>query len=394
MSTVNPTAFVAPTPAPAWALSMRRFNDWLLGNIGGGPRPLKFAWVINFQKGGTFLFLGALMWFYSSRSPAATGPGAWIYVALHGSYGLTWLLKDLNFPDPHWQNRITIGASVAALCGLGLYWSFGWLLISGTAQPHYPLPEAAWFCLCISLCICGSTIMVVADAQKFYTLRLKRGLITDGVFKYVRHPNYLGEMMIYGAFALLVWHWLPVLVLAYIWGGMFSVNMAMKEASMSRYPEWAAYKKRSWWLVPYLVVGRGLRSAYRSGLPRYRSAVDDDQQQHLHHQPHRQHGLGEGAIQLRVLPHPHVGGCNRQGQQDQADAGGATGGGHQHADGAQQLEHSADVDRMRGRHGNVGRHDGDEEAGPQEMADAAEQEPGADDEQAYLLGDRHGPGPP
>jgi len=59
--------------------------------------------------------------------------------------------------------------------------------------------------------------------------------------------------MIYGAFALLVWHWLPVLVLAYIWGGMFSVNMVMKEASMSRYPEWAAYKKSSWWLVPGLL---------------------------------------------------------------------------------------------------------------------------------------------
>ena len=29
--------------------------------------------------------------------------------------------------------------------------------------------------------------------------------------------------------------------------------MIMKEASMSRYPEWAAYKQRSWWLVPYLL---------------------------------------------------------------------------------------------------------------------------------------------
>jgi protein-S-isoprenylcysteine O-methyltransferase Ste14 len=253
MSTVNPTAFVAPTPAPGWALVMRRFNDWLLGNIGGGPRPLKFAWVINFQKGGTFFFLGARMWFYSSRTPAATAPAAWIYLAMHGSYGLTWLIKDLNFPDPHWQNRITIPASVAALCGLGLYWSFGWLLISGTAHPHYPLPDFIWYCLCISLCLVGSTIMVAADAQKYYTLRVKRGLITDGMFKYVRHPNYLGEMMIYGSFALLVWHWLPVLVLAYFWLGLFATNMAMKEASMSRYPEWAAYKKRSWWLVPYLL---------------------------------------------------------------------------------------------------------------------------------------------
>jgi hypothetical protein len=28
------------------------------------------------------------------------------------------------------------------------------------------------------------------------------------------------------------------------------VNMILKEASMSRYAEWAEYKKRSWWLLP------------------------------------------------------------------------------------------------------------------------------------------------
>ena len=56
--------------------------------------------------------------------------------------------------------------------------------------------------------------MIAADAQKFFTLRVKRGLITDGMHRYIRHPNYLGEMMIYGSFAMMVWHWFPVLVLA------------------------------------------------------------------------------------------------------------------------------------------------------------------------------------
>jgi len=27
----------------------------------------------------------------------------------------------------------------------------------------------------------------------------------------------------------------------------------MKEASMSRHPEWAAYKKRTWWLIPFVL---------------------------------------------------------------------------------------------------------------------------------------------
>ena len=59
--------------------------------------------------------------------------------------------------------------------------------------------------------------------------------------RYIRHPNYTGEMMIYGGLALLVWHWIPFVVLAWVWIGLF-LNMVVKEASMSRYPEWAAYK--------------------------------------------------------------------------------------------------------------------------------------------------------
>ena len=26
--------------------------------------------------------------------------GAWVYLSLHGSYGLLWLAKDFVFPDP------------------------------------------------------------------------------------------------------------------------------------------------------------------------------------------------------------------------------------------------------------------------------------------------------
>jgi protein-S-isoprenylcysteine O-methyltransferase Ste14 len=249
MTDITPTLTLTPSPAPGWAVAMRKFTDYVSKDFLGGPRPWKFSWVINFQKAGSFFFYGLLMWYYQNNSPAA-----WVYLALHGSYGLVWILKDIAFPDPNWQVKITIGGGINAfVLVLGLYWVFGWLLISGTAQPNYPLPQDAWFALCISLCMLGSVIMIAADAQKFFTLRVKRGLITDGMHRYIRHPNYLGEMMIYGSFAMMVWHWFPVLVLAWVWGGLFAVNMCMKEASMSRYPEWAAYKKRSWWLVPFVL---------------------------------------------------------------------------------------------------------------------------------------------
>jgi protein-S-isoprenylcysteine O-methyltransferase Ste14 len=96
----------------------------------------------------------------------------------------------------------------------------------------------------------GSVIMIAADAQKFFTLKNRSGLIDNGMHRYIRHPNYLGEMLIYASFALMVWHWLPVLVLTWVWIGLFAVNMMIKEASLSRYPQWKEYKKRSKWLLP------------------------------------------------------------------------------------------------------------------------------------------------
>lgn len=250
-------AETAPTltqaAAPLWAAQLRRLNNWLLYDLGGGPRPLKFAWLVDAQKALTLPVLAAMMYFYADKTPQATSTASFVYVALHGAYGLVWLLKAVTFPDPNWQVYITLPSTLVVFISLGLYWSIGWLLISGTSVPDYPLDERAWFCMCIVICTMGVAIMLAADAQKYFTLRAKRGLITDGMFRYVRHPNYLGEIMIYLALALMVWHWFPVLLLAFIWGELFAVNMAMKEASMARYPEWAEYKRRTWWLIPGLL---------------------------------------------------------------------------------------------------------------------------------------------
>lgn len=244
--TTQPARPIVPAPAPAWAEAVGRASDWLMADAGGGPRPWKLSWVINFQKAGTFPFLGGLMAWYGHPTPAA-----WVYLAMHGGYGLVWLIKDLAFPDRGWQRRVTVLAGLNVFFGvLAWYWAFGWLLISGRSRPTYPLPDPAWFCLCISLCLVGTAVMVAADAQKFYTLRLRPGLITDGMHRYIRHPNYLGEMLIYGSFALMVWHPLPAAVLAVIWVGVFAVNMIRKEARMSRHPGWAEYRARTWWLLP------------------------------------------------------------------------------------------------------------------------------------------------
>jgi protein-S-isoprenylcysteine O-methyltransferase Ste14 len=245
--TVAPSQAMTTTQAvPRWAVRMRQLQDFLTYDFPVGAKSWKAAWVINFQKTGTFPFLLMLIWVYGNPTSAA-----WIYVALHGSYGIAWILKDTVFPDRGWQRRVPIiGGINLFLFLLGWYWVFGWLLISGASRPTYPLSRPVWFALCISLFTLGLTVMLSADAQKHFTLKYSPGLITTGMFRHVRHPNYLGEMMIYGALALLVWHWLPLIVLAWVWIGIFAVNMIHKEASMSRYPEWEAYRARTGWLLP------------------------------------------------------------------------------------------------------------------------------------------------
>ena len=66
----------------------------------------------------------------------------------------------------------------------------------------------------------------------------------------MRHPHYVGEMLVYGSFAMVVGHWASVLVRAWVWIGVFAVNMLMKDASLSRYADRPPYRRRTWWLTP------------------------------------------------------------------------------------------------------------------------------------------------
>ena len=198
--------------------------------------------VINLHKGSTALVIGALMLAYANGSL-----GAWVYLALHGTYGMLWLLKERIFPDRQWQQPIAWLPAVGGFLVLALYWLAPFLLISSGAVP--PLPLVA---LAIALNLLGVFLHFGSDAQKHFVLKLQPGLIDDGFFARCRNTNYLGELLIYLSFALLAMHWLPYAVLASFAFGVFLPNMRKKDASLSRYPGFAAYRERSGLLRPRL----------------------------------------------------------------------------------------------------------------------------------------------
>lgn len=201
---------------------------------------MKIKYVINLHKGLTPVLVLGLMVAYQNFTL-----GPWIYLALHGTYGILWLLKDQLYPDKQWEQEISWPLGITTFVLVGLYWIAPFILISSGYEPALPLVAAA-----ISLNILGIFLHYASDAQKYFTLKYQSGLITEGFFARCRNTNYLGEILIYLAFALVVMHWLPFLVLGGFVVGIFVPNMIKKDQSLSRYPEFEVYKANSGLIWP------------------------------------------------------------------------------------------------------------------------------------------------
>eukprot|EP00928_Gymnodinium_smaydae_P090470 TRINITY_DN74265_c0_g1_i1.p1 TRINITY_DN74265_c0_g1~~TRINITY_DN74265_c0_g1_i1.p1 ORF type:complete len:249 (+),score=37.27 TRINITY_DN74265_c0_g1_i1:66-812(+) len=235
---------MSQSQAPSVVQFAHKMNVFMGQEFPPGPRCLPWYFVINFQKGGCLPFCISLMWFFNNWSVQS-----WFYTAAHGSYGLCWLLKHALFPDPQWSTPITAGGAVMSfVIVLGPYWVAPYLLISGAVEA----PSVCRCAVAMIVYVIGLVLMMAADCYKAATLAVKPGLITSGPFALCRHPNYLGEMMIYGGFAAMVPHWAPKVILAYIWILLFLTNISMKEARMSRHAEWKAYCASTPLLVPNL----------------------------------------------------------------------------------------------------------------------------------------------
>nr|WP_290226140.1 DUF1295 domain-containing protein [Trichocoleus desertorum] len=207
---------------------------------------MKAKHAINLHKGLTGFVVLGLMWAYQNFTI-----GPWIYIALHGTYGLLWLLKDQLFPDKQWEKKISVGQGIFIGMILVLYWIAPFLLISRGVVPSAPLIAAA-----VALNILGVFLHYGSDAQKYFTLKYHSGLITEGFFARCRNTNYLGEVLIYSSFALLAQHWLPFVILALFGAGLFLPNMRKKDQSLSRYSEFAAYQARSGLLLPQFLPSK------------------------------------------------------------------------------------------------------------------------------------------
>jgi len=186
-----------------------------------------------------FVVLG-LMFFYNNFTIAPL-----VYLALHGTYGLLWLLKEKIFPDPYFKEKINFLTSVTGFIFLASYWVAPYILISSPKSVPDFLIAAS-----ISINIIGVFLHFASDTQKYFSLRFKKDLIKEGFFKNVRNTNYLGEILIYLSFAILSMSFIPFAILTTFFFVVFLPRMIKKDKSLTKYPSFEDYKKKTGLILP------------------------------------------------------------------------------------------------------------------------------------------------
>lgn len=191
----------------------------------------------------------AVVLWMMGRFDAWDNPTAWLYLAIHGSYGVLWTLKSRIFGDAQWERPLTAIRTLGGVVVLSSYWIAPLLICH---DDHRAAPAVA--AVAVALYAIGVFLHFAADMQKWMHLRLRPGTLLDyGLWAKTRNPNYLGELLIYGSFALLAGHPVPWMILAFVVGAVWVPNMRRKDRSLSRHSGFPAWEQKSTLLVPWLL---------------------------------------------------------------------------------------------------------------------------------------------
>ena len=106
------------------------------------------------------------------------------------------------------------------------------------------------------ICICAATLQLVSDTQMHrYRKSGRHGLIRTGLWKYARHPNYLGEILMWWgigiqAVSVLPQHWWLLAGAAANTIMFFTVSIPLADKRQSQKSGYAGYKASTRSLLP------------------------------------------------------------------------------------------------------------------------------------------------
>lgn len=233
-------------------------NDKLIPTVPDESPGFRVNHVINTFK-FAMLFIGvSLLIIYDNFSLPAL-----LIVLFHGSYGMIWVCKDIILPDKSFDFKTNYTGSLVIFLVLIGYSSMQFTVIS---NPEYRFLSVdrmfvAGFCY-----IFGVVLMMAADAQKTFVLRVRKGLIMNGLFSTTRNPNYCGEIMLYFSFGVLAQSTFCYGYLLSIWLGLFWMRMDEKDRSLAKKDGWNQYSKKSFMLLPKFFSSNMLNYMFYAGI--------------------------------------------------------------------------------------------------------------------------------
>mmetsp|Transcript_5353 Transcript_5353/g.9392 ORF Transcript_5353/g.9392 Transcript_5353/m.9392 type:complete len:232 (+) Transcript_5353:948-1643(+) len=205
----------------------------------------QLAHVVNLHKALCFPVIGSMIFFLGQFTPTTA-----MYLGMHGSYGLCWIFKSLCFPDSGFDLQLSSTWFIVSFLFASVHWITSYIIICITSSEDI-LPQPMQIVVALTLFSTGIFALFTADCQKYFTLKYRpRTLIDDGVFSRCRNTNYLGEILIYSAYAVLANHVFPWIVLLLFFSCLFLPNMLAKDKSLQKYDRFPAYKEKSTLFIP------------------------------------------------------------------------------------------------------------------------------------------------
>jgi protein-S-isoprenylcysteine O-methyltransferase Ste14 len=174
-----------------------------------------------------------------------------IYLCLHLSYCSWWLLEQLLFPQRRQQiftDKINLFSFVSILLFVGVFYALPGYLAFTNSQPIDYLSVS----VALPLYIFGSLINTAADVQKMVEKGMGAGLVSDGIWRSIRHVNYLGDLMRYTSFSFIAGSGCAFILPSLIFI-LYLQRISKKEIAMAdKYPQFTAYQQNSTRLFPFI----------------------------------------------------------------------------------------------------------------------------------------------
>ncbi|HBE20680.1 MAG TPA: steroid 5-alpha reductase [Cyanobacteria bacterium UBA11149] len=174
-----------------------------------------------------------------------------LYLCLHVSYCLWWLLEQWFYPlrrQQLFREPVGIGGFIASLLLVGLFYSLPGYLAFVNPDPI----SLGVVALALPLFIFGSLINGTADIQKMTAKQYGVGLVKDGIWRFSRNINYFGDLLRYLSFSIVagsIWAYLVPVLMALL----YIQRIFQKEQSMSqKYQDYEEYAKSSSRLIPFI----------------------------------------------------------------------------------------------------------------------------------------------